>query len=252
MDPTAHQYVTLNSGADLQGFRQALRIMVWSEICPEQITWKVDSAPERFGSQAPAAYGAAGKPIILPRHVGGMIEKVICHSDPDRHARIYELVWRLRHGEKRLAVATRDPLVQRLDQMAEVVRADLVRMKASLRFQQVNDRQVGDRFQAWFEPDHFIIEAAAPFFIERFGSLHWTILTPRGSLRWDRKQLSVGPPAASGAGSGHDMPESSWRSFCETTFNPGRTSPWLRQKPLLSAKKAEATGRTPRIGIKPD
>lgn len=250
MDPTAHQYVTLNSGADLQGFRQALRIMIWSEIRPEQITWKVDSGPDRFGSQAPSAHGAAGKPIILPRHVGGMIEKVICHSDPEKHARLYELVWRMTHGEKRLA-ATNDPLVQRLDQMAEAVRADLVRMKASLRFQQVNDRQVGDRFQAWFEPEHFIIEAAAPFFVERFGSLHWTMLTPRGSLRWDRKQLSVGPPGASGAGSGHDIPESSWRSLCETRYNSGGASPWL-QKSLLSSRIVEAAGRTHRIGIKPD
>ena len=39
----------------------------------------------------------------------------------------------------------------------------------------------GDAFVAWYEPDHHIVEAAAPFFVKRFASLRWTILTPERS-----------------------------------------------------------------------
>ena len=52
-----------------------------------------------------------------------------------------------------------------------------------------------ERFAAWFEPEHFILEAAAPFFVDRFRSLDWTILTPIGSVHWDREVLTFGPPA---------------------------------------------------------
>ena len=33
-----------------------------------------------------------------------------------------------------------------------------------------------ERFAAWFEPDHFILEAATPFFVERFRAMRWTIV----------------------------------------------------------------------------
>ena len=43
------------------------------------------------------------------------------------------------------------------------------------------EADLGERFVAWFEPKHFILEAAAGFFVERFRSQAWSILTPIGS-----------------------------------------------------------------------
>ena len=68
-------------------------------------------------------------------------------------------------------------------------------MHAFLRFRHVRGDD-GERFVAWFEPEHFILEATAPFFVDRFRSLDWSILTPIGSLRWDRETLRLRPAGA--------------------------------------------------------
>ena len=66
-------------------------------------------------------------------------------------------------------------------------------MRAFVRFRKIGEG-ADERFVAWFEPDHFILEAAAPFFVERFRSLRWSILTPVGSAHWSREELTFGPP----------------------------------------------------------
>jgi hypothetical protein len=65
------------------------------------------------------------------------------------------------------------------------------------------------------EPEHFILEAAAPFFVERFRSLIWSILTPIGSANWDRARLSFGPPAQPGDAPAGDAFEAGWRGYYE-------------------------------------
>lgn len=227
MDPTAHQTIDLNGGADLQGFRQALRILIWSSIPPEQITWRISAEPDRFGGgQLSAAYGSAGKPIILPRAVGDLIRLVVCHADPGKYALLYEFVWRMRKPESpepRLYRDSSDPLVDRLAIMAGSVRRDLEKMRALLRFREVNDPTIGERFVAWFEPEHFIVEENARFFVDRFASLDWTILTPRGSLWWDRAELAIGPPATHSSASQTDASGVGWRTYYASTFNPACT-----------------------------
>lgn len=226
MDPTAHQYIQLNGGADLQGFRQALRILIWCSIPGEQITWSVRTDPERFGGEMPDAYGAAGKPIILPRPVANLIRLVVCHSDPRKYADLYELVWRMRRPKDPEPLIYRnagDSLVSRFNSMAASVSRDIENMQALLRFREINDPVAGERFVAWFEPEHFIVEEASKFFVDRFDSLDWTILTPRGSLWWDRKELAIGPPASQPDTIERGALEMDWRTFYESTFNPART-----------------------------
>ena len=79
--------------------------------------------------------------------------------------------------------------------MAKAVRRDLHKMHAFVRFRRV-DGEDRERFVAWFEPEHFILEATAPFFVDRFRALDWTILTPIGSVHWDGERLAFGPPGA--------------------------------------------------------
>ena len=228
MDPTAHQYIELKGGADLQGFRQALRILSWSNIPHDQISWSVSNAPDLFGGgRLPSAYGAAGKPIILPRAVVDLIQLVVCHSDPEKYALLYELVWRMRrpqNPEPHLHEVASDKLVARLTAMAKSVRRDLHKMHAFVRFRELNDPVIGPRFVAWFEPDHFIVEEVAKFFVDRFVSLDWAILTPKGSIWWDRSELAIGPPGTRADAPETDAFELGWRTYYESTFNPARTN----------------------------
>ncbi len=86
-----------------------------------------------------------------------------------------------------------DPEVQRAQRLAQSVRRDTHKMRAFVRFREVAEPE-GTRYVAWFEPDHFIVEANAPFFVRRFATMVWSILTPYRSAHWNGEDLAS-PPA---------------------------------------------------------
>ena len=162
-----------------------------------------------------------------------LVGLVACHRDPERWALLYRLIWRVTHGERALLEVASDPLVHRLHLMRKGVGRDLHKMHAFLRFREVvggepADGPVGtparERFVAWFEPEHHILARAATFFVDRFRSLDWTILTPEGSVRWDGTALAFGPPGRREDAPGSDSFEAGWRGYYESTFNPARTN----------------------------
>jgi DNA polymerase len=167
--------------------------------------------------------GDDAPPVSLPRAAAELVELAVCHSDPEKYALLYALVWRLLHGERGLMEVMSDPLVNKLALMGKAVRRDLHKMHAFVRFRQVEGAD-GERFVAWFEPDHYIVEATAGFFIDRFRALHWSILTPKGSLFWDRVTLRLGPPGRREDAPETDAFEAGWRGYYESTFNPARTN----------------------------
>jgi len=212
--------VCLKPGADLNGFRLAVRWLVARKIEPGAIFWS--DAAGLFAQVQPED----DSPLTLSRAVSDMVSHIVCHSDPERFALLYELIWRFTHGETHLCEVHSDPLIYRLERMEKSVRRDLHKMHAFVRFRKV-ERQGDERFISWFEPAHFIVEASAGFFVERFTSLDWAILTPKGSLHWDRTRLTVGPPAEAGDAAPDDVFEDGWRRYYESTFNPARLNPDL-------------------------
>ena len=215
--------VALRPGADHEGFRRAVRTLIAAESAPEVVSWSLEGAPDLFGAQAAEEAPA----ITLPRLFGELIELVVCHRDPERYALLYQLIWRARHGDPALLEVQTDPLVHRLERMRKSVRRDIHKMHAFLRFRRITLDPDEERFVAWFEPDHFILEAAAAFFVERFRNLAWSIITPLGTLHWDSGQLSSGPPGARGDAPKEDGMEAGWRAYFESTFNPARLNPIL-------------------------
>lgn len=226
MDPTAHQTIDLNAGADITGFRRAVRMLTLCSFLPSMVTFRINGEPDLFGCQDSAAYGAAGRPIILPRAVSEMIKLVVCHNDPEKYALLYQLAFRVTNAlkEKHILEMKSDELVHKLDLMAQSVKRDIHKMHAFLRFRQMDDPDGEEHFVAWFEPEHYIVEATAQFFVDRFTSMVWTILTPKGSLHWDKNELRYGPPAVRGDAPEADAFESGWRTYYESTFNPARTN----------------------------
>jgi DNA polymerase len=214
------RHVVLKEGADLEGFRRALRHLVASACPPDAVVFSADAKPDLFGSEAVAD----APPVRLPRAASDLIALVVCHRDPERYALLYQMAWRILHGERHLLDMASDPLVHRVHLMARTIRRDLHKMHAFLRFRSLEGAEP-ERFVAWFEPDHFILEATAQFFIDRFRSLDWTILTPVGSMRWDRSELSFGPPARREDAPAHDRFEDGWRDYYESIFNPARVNP---------------------------
>lgn len=213
--------VQLKPGADIDGFRAAVRMLAARRAPPQSVTWSVAGDVDLFGKRVMET----APPVGLPRALGDLIELVVCHSDPERYALIYAAVWRVLNGERALLEVQSDPLVHRLEAMAKSVRRDLHKMHAFVRFRETHDPNGTERYGAWFEPQHFIVEATAGFFVERFRSLVWSILTPLASLHWDRTTLTVGPPAERGAAPRSDVFEEAWRCYYENVFNPARLNP---------------------------
>jgi probable DNA metabolism protein len=220
--------VALAAGADLDGFRRAVRGLIARGIAPDDVAWGSEAAGDLFAAPAPAP----AAPITLPRALAELVELVICHRDPNRHALLYRLIWRHAGGESALLEKQGDALVHRLEMMRKAVRRDLHKMHAFLRFRREVAPGGDERFIAWFEPDHYIVEATAGFFVSRFRSLVWSILTPVGSLHWDRRDLVIGPPGDRAAAPRGDDYEAGWIDYFESTFNPARVNPELMRKEM--------------------
>jgi DNA polymerase len=115
-----------------------------------------------------------------------------------------------------------DPDVRRMGELARTVRRDIHKMRAFVRFRVVHEADGAEHYVAWFEPEHHILRANAAFFVNRFTTMRWSILSPEGTLHWDGESLSEGPPAnRADAPSGDDM-EAFWRKYYASIFNPAR------------------------------
>jgi DNA polymerase len=213
--------VVLQPGADLAGFRHAVRLLIAAGTPPQDVAWSIDAAPSLFGQDV----SGAAPPVALPGMAADWIELVVCHRDPERYALLYALVWRLLHGGPALLAVGSDRLVHRIALLAKTIRRDLHKMHAFLRFRRIEDAGGTERFVAWFEPGHYIVEATADFFVDRFRGMTWSIFTPVGSLHWDRTRLVVGPPGTRADAADADGFEAGWRGYYESIFNPARVNP---------------------------
>jgi DNA polymerase len=225
--------VHLGPGADLAGFRLAVRRLVAVGVAPDEVVWTSGEAGLPLGEPE----GGDAPPLSLPRQLGELIAEVVPHSDPERYALLYDVIWRVAQGRRDVLEIASDPVVHRLDGMRKSVRRDIHKMHAYLRFRKIEGDPEGgpERFAAWFEPDHFILEAAVPFFVERFRSMIWTIATPIGSAHWDGERLTFGPAGVKTDAPASDGFEAGWTGYYESTFNPARTNPKLMRQHM--AKK---------------
>jgi DNA polymerase len=214
--------VALTRPDDLEEFRAAARRLIAAGAEPGSVLWRTGEDRQLFGAPPPAAAGSFAVPAAFLRLSGD----VICHRDPERFALLYRALWRLAQGERKLLEIASDPLVHRLARLAKAVRRDLHKMHAFVRFRRV-EADDGERFVAWFEPEHHILRRAAPFFVGRFASLRWSILTPAGSIHWDGAALAFGAGVARAEAPSTDALEDWWRTYYRAVFNPARANPEL-------------------------
>jgi uracil-DNA glycosylase family protein len=145
---------------------------------------------------------------------------VIQHSDPERFAHLYRVLWRLQSDSHLLANAG-DKDNSLLTKLASAVRRDAHKMKAFVRFRALSST-AGEKFIAWFEPDHYVLEATAPFFARRFAGMDWGIVTPYASAWWNTENLSFGPGGSKSDVPAEDAVEEDWKTYYASIFNPAR------------------------------
>jgi DNA polymerase len=94
-------------------------------------------------------------------------------------------------------------------------------MHAFVRFREVG-RERESHYVAWFEPEHHIVELAAPFFASRFADMPWSILTPDLCAHWDGHVVSFTPGVSKAEAPSEDRLEETWRRYYASIFNPAR------------------------------
>jgi len=222
--------VRLGAEDDFDGWRTAARALALAGVAPEDVSWAVGDEPGDLFGGAPALPPPAADAgaFSVPRAFVQLAETAILHEDRARFALLYQALVRLRTVPGLIADAT-DPLVRRLDGMAREVRRDIHKMRAYVRFREVEE----GRFVAWYEPLHHIVRHNAQFFLNRFAAMRWSILTPEVAVHWDGERLSEGPGAVRADAPDGDPVEETWKTYYASVFNPARVKvgAMLREMP---------------------
>jgi uracil-DNA glycosylase len=231
---------------DFDGWRDAARALALARVPADQVVWQVgEHASDLFGDQAvPAAAAAA---FSVPRPFVELAQSVVAHADPERFGLLYRMLLRLR-DEPRLISDHADPLLRRLEEMAKQVRRDMHKMRAFVRFREVETEE-GTRFVAWFEPEHHIVRMNAGFFARRLANMRWSILTPELSIHWDGETLSESAGATKADAPDGDPVEEIWRTYYGSIFNPARLKigAMLKEMPRKYWKNMPETALVPQL-----
>ena len=210
--------ILLSRPDDIEAWRDAARAAALADIPPDDIVWQVEGeAGDLFGDgQGEPLPPSCRQAFSVPKRFLDLADSVLLHRDPERFSLLYAMLLRLRDDPGMIGDEA-DPLRRRLDLLAKEVRRDVHKMRAFVRF-----REIGGQFVAWFEPAHHIVRANAGFFVRRFATMRWSILTPQLSLHWDGETLREGPAASRGDAPTGDPVEELWKGYFSSTFNPAR------------------------------
>ena len=200
-------------------WRGTARVLLRLNIPPDDVIWTEIGQNKLFDRES--------KENVLPgesRVPVGFIDlagSAACFDDPSRWSVLYRVLYRLVNESRHLLQIESDPDVRQLNLMATAVRRDIHKFHAFVRFRRIewDDKEI---FVAWHEPHHFTVEPAAPFFARRFGSMHFSILTPKGCAHWDQKQLVFSDPVDRSLAPAADEVEDLWLLYYGSIFNPFR------------------------------
>lgn len=219
---TKRYRVDLDSPDDFAGWRSAVRWLASVGAAPDQVTWHIAGEPGDLLSIDAIQAQALDEPHAELRVSAAFLDlarTAVLHSEPERFALLHAVLHRLQ-SEPGLIADAADELIGRIRHMAADVRRDIHKMRAFVRFREVE----GDppRFVAFFEPRHHIVRANASFFVDRFNTMAWSILTPELAIHWDGRTLMESPGATRGDAPAGDPVENLWKTYFTATFNPAR------------------------------
>ena len=248
--------ITLAGPTDLPGFRRAARQLLANGTRPEQVAWdssgvmaqkagavqklqllQTRQAHQVHPSPEPGQEPSSVSVIHVAPEFLELCATVILHSDQARFELLYRLLWRMAR-EPGLRHDPLDADMLTAQHMAKAVRRDMHKMKAFVRFRTVADETFKNRptdgplHVAWFEPEHHIAEAIAPFFARRFTQMRWAILTPERCMAWDGAHLRFSPGAQKSDAPPPDAGEALWLTYYQSIFNPARLKMKAMQKEM--------------------
>ncbi|TCZ88691.1 UdgX family uracil-DNA binding protein [Lysobacter sp. N42] len=213
---------TVEPAWDLEAWRVQARTAWVAGIPPEALDW-ADEAAGLLAARPVTEAAPRREPPRIGRGILDLARHVLAHRGPGRHALLYRLLWRIAEGERRLLDFAADPDVRRARQLEKAVTRDAHKARAFVRFREIPGE--ANSFVAWYEPDHFVLDLVAPFFMRRFAGMRWAIVTPDRSASWDGVELSMGPGGSPADVPDQDAGEALWRRYYASVFNPARLNP---------------------------
>lgn len=201
---------------DFAGWRATSRKLLANGIPPDAVLWSPGLFESELGDSGPGKTTES-----VPKEFLDVARTVALFRDEGRWPLLYRVLYRITHGERMLMKIDIDDDVRELKLMEKAVSRDMHKMKAFVRFRKVAGSEP-EQFVAWHRPDHFIVEAMAPWFADRFGAMHWSILTPDRSAHWDTRELTFGPGVPRSEAPSEDKLEDLWRDYYASIFNPAR------------------------------
>jgi DNA polymerase len=198
----------------LSGWRETARRLLAASVDPNEVLWA--DKPTLFSDDIADAQPSK---IVVPKAFLQLAELVGCHRNQAKWAVLYRVLYRIVNGERHLLAIESDPDTNRLCSMRKEVMHDMHRMKAFVRF-----REVDGQYIAWHRPDHLVVDFLAPWFAERFHNMRWSIFTPDRSAHWDLSRLHFGSGIAASEAPSGDALEELWKAYYASTFNPARVN----------------------------
>ncbi|GAA5495825.1 hypothetical protein Rhal01_02004 [Rubritalea halochordaticola] len=219
-------------------WRAKARQLLVDGVRPHEVMWVKDASLETMFVDTLEMGAGSGETetfaINVPKQFIALGETVGCHRMGRQWPLLYDVLWRItREGKKGLLDNEADDAVRELKMIAAAVRRDIHKMRAFVRFRHVDTLESGrEVYVSWFEPEHLIVRANAPFFQRRFAGMDWSILTPDECVSWDGKQLSYTPGVDRSVAPSEDNLEDLWRTYYRSTFNPARVKIKMMQSEM--------------------
>ena len=194
----SHTFILPGDGSDFGHWRSLAKWLWAQQIPPAEVIWHTEDAqrrsPDLFAPEPVVTHVddlphvPHGMGLTVPRWFMTQAEQCLLNNAPNRFAVLYRLLWRMQ-SEPGLKHDPLDPDRVQMQLWTKAVRREVHKMHAFVRFRPMpladdpHDGQ-GPLYVAWFEPEHHIVQAVAPFFVQRFANMRWAILTPQCCLRW--------------------------------------------------------------------
>ena len=204
---------------DFIEWRSIARHLLANDVSPDRVVWSHQTS-SIFGETELDATPSTVRAAV-PKEFLSLAETVSCHSDPRRWALLYQVLYRLTHGERQLLQIEVDDDVRLIRMMDKAVHRDMHKMKAFVRFRKVEGAEP-EQFVAWHNPDHQIVDQMGAWFRARFGSMRWSILTPHRSVHWDLETLTYAAGVPRSEAPDGDALEDLWKAYYASIFNPAR------------------------------
>ena len=203
---------------DFESWRRAARRFLAGSIPPEQILWTNETQGTLFAAGETRPHN---EEHLVPAQFIKLARAVACFDDASKWPLLYRILFRLKTENRHLLEIGSDVDVSTALRMEKAVNRDVHKFHAFVRFRKL-EIESDEIYVAWHEPHHLTVERAVPFFVRRFGSMKFSILTPRGCAHWDREKLTFSDPASRSMAPEKDETEDFWLLYYRSIFNPFR------------------------------